>query len=413
MKNQKVLFFTPTPPPYAGPEVNSKIILKALGEIDTQFEIVHLKSNIRKENLKKGIFDFEGVIAFLCIYFKFLHRLLFSRPRIVYLLLSSSKVGFMRDAALIFTASRFGKVVVAHYRGGNFRNFYNSSTPLYKKLIETIMNRVDTVIVLANNLKFMFAKLVDPERIKVLYNGLPMEEYSSIERKPHDKNAATILFMGHLTFPKGFYDIIKAYKRLRNTYPNIRLVFAGSLPEARPTLHEFLTSPYKEYFLSHIDEITNDTLSFIENAAFYNAQYLGFVSDEKKIRVFADADIFVFPSYTEGFPMVVLEAMAAGLPVVTTPVGALPEILEDNVNGFFVKIGDVNDMVERIEKLIIDEGLRKEIGVHNREYVFSRFDIRSIAKNLVDIWTESIDVWANQVVKCRFRQKIGIKSLKE
>lgn len=106
----------------------------------------------------------------------------------------------------------------------------------------------------------------------------------------------------------------------------------------------------------------------------------------EKIRVFADADIFVFPSYTEGFPMVVLEAMASGLPIVATPVGALPEFLEDGVNGFFVNIGDVDDLVERIEKLITDEELRTEIGLHNREYVVSRFDIKSIAKDLVDIW---------------------------
>ncbi|MCK4821006.1 glycosyltransferase family 4 protein, partial [bacterium] len=306
MPRSKILFFTPDPPPYSGPEVVSQMLLEALNDIKSPFEIIHLISNIRKENLKKGILDFEGVFAFLGVYFKFLRHLIFSRITIVYLLLSSGKVGFMRDAVLTFTASLFGKVVVAHYHGGNFHNFYNSSTPLYKKLIELTMDRIDTVIVLANNLKFMFEKFIDSERIKVLYNGLLVEEYSSIKRKPHKKNVVTILFMGHLTFPKGFNDLICAYKRLKNNYPNISLVFAGSLPEAKPTLHEFLTSPYKEYFLNNIDKITKETLAFIKNAESYNAQYIGFVSGEEKIRVFANTDIFVFPSYTEGFPMVVL-----------------------------------------------------------------------------------------------------------
>jgi len=382
----KVLFVAPLPPPYAGPEVISAELLKALEVIQCPFEIIHLSSNIRKENLKKGVFDFEGVVAFLCVYFRFLRHLIFSRITIGYLLLSSGKVGFMRDAVLVFTASLFSKAVVAHYHGGNFHNFYNSSTPLYKKLIKSTMNRINTVIVLANNLKFMFEKFVDSERIKVLYNGLSVEEYSSIERKPHKKNAVTILFMGHLTFTKGFNDLIKAYKKLKNNYPDIRLVFAGSLPEAKPTLHEFLTSPYKEYFLDNIDKITNEALSFIENASSYDAQYLGFVSGEEKIRVFANADIFVFPSYTEGFPMVVLEAMLSSLPVVVTPVGALPEILEDGVNGFFVNIGDVDDIAKKVERLIIDEELRRKIGLHNREYAFRKFDVKNMAKNLVDIW---------------------------
>ncbi|MCK5374849.1 MAG: glycosyltransferase family 4 protein [Alphaproteobacteria bacterium] len=335
--------------------------------------------------------DFEGVFAFLGVYFKFLRHLIFSRITIVYLLLSSSKVGFLRDSVLIFTASLFGKTVVAHYRGGNFHNFYNSSTSLYKKLIETTMDRIDTVIVLANSLKFMFEKLVDSERIKVLYNGLPVEEYSSIERKPHNKNAVTILFMGHLTFPKGFYDLIRAYKRLRNTYSHIRLAFAGGMPGINPEHKNLLQDSAREYFLSHIDEITNETLSFIENAASYNAKYLGFVSSEKKIRVFADADILVFPSYSEGFPMVVLEAMASGLPVVATPVGALPEILKDGVNGLFVKIGDAQDLAEKIETLIKDKEFRGKIGSFNKDYVSKRFDIKTITEDLVNIWTKTLE----------------------
>jgi glycosyltransferase involved in cell wall biosynthesis len=389
----KVLFFAPTPPPYAGPEVNSEELLKTLHAIRCPFEVIHLRSNIRKENLKKGILDLEGLLAFLGVYFKFLRHLIFSKITIVYLLLSSSKVGFMRDAVLIFTASLFGKVVVAHYHGGNFHNFYNSSTPLYKKLIESTINRIDTVIVLANNLKFMFENFVDSERIKVLYNGLPVEEYFSIERNPHKKNVVTILFMGHLTFTKGFNDLICAYKRLKNNYPDIRLVFAGSLPEAKPALHEFLTSPYKEYFLDNIDKITNEALSFIENAASYNSQYLGFISGEEKIHTFSEADILVFPSYSEGCGMVVLEAMAAGLPVVVTatPVGALLEILKDGVNGFFVEVGNIDDLVYKMEILIKDKVLRDKIGLFNKDYVSKRFGIKTVTENLIQIWKETLE----------------------
>jgi len=72
--------------------------------------------------------------------------------------------------------------------------------------------------------------------------------------------------------------------------------------------------------------------------------------------------------------------------VVVTPVGALPEILEDGVNGFFVNIGDVDDIAKKVERLIIDEELRRKIGLHNREYAFRKFDVKNMAKNLVDIW---------------------------
>lgn len=353
--------------------------------------IAHVRNNIRKENFKKGIFDLEGVISFLCVYLKILRHLIFSNVRIVYLLLSSGWVGFMRDAVIIFTASLFTKVVVAHYRGGNFHNFYRECTPWYKRLIKSTIVRIDTIIVLANNLKFMFKGLIEPERIRVLYNGLPPEEYFSIKRNI-DKDSVTIFFMGHLTFPKGFYDLIHAYKRLKDNHSHIRLVFAGGLPKAKPRLHKaLLANSHKEYFLNNINKIKNETLSFIENSSLYDAHYLGFVSGEEKKRAFSDADIFVFPSYNEGFPTAVLEAMASGLPVVVTPVGALPEVLEDGVGGFFVRIGDLDDLIRKIEILITDAKLRKKIGLANKAYVSQKFDIRIIAKELATILREAME----------------------
>ena len=385
----RVLFFAPTPPPYAGPEVSSKALLDQLRNGKGQLEIVHVRSNIRHENLKKGVIDLQGVMTFLRLYILFFCQIIRQTPEIVYLPLASGKVGFLRDAIIIWTSALFGKRIVVHYRGGNFHNFARNSPFWLKKLIKVTLSLVDCAIVLGNNLKFMFENLVDPEKITVLYNGLFVGKVYSNNRNPH-KDIVTVLFLGNLTFPKGFYDLVSAYKKLRNVYPNIRLVFAGSLPEAKRTLSEFLASPYREYFINNIEEITAESLSFIENAASFDASYLGFVSGEKKRRTFSEADILVLPSYTEGFPMVVLEAMAAGLPVIVTPVGALSEIIEDGVNGFFAEIGDVDGLAGKMETLIRDSELRKRMGSYNKKYVSERFDITVIARDLVRIWTDAL-----------------------
>jgi len=385
----KVLFFAPTPPPYAGPEVSSAALLRELRSAACPFEIVHVRSNLRNENLKKGILDLEGIIAFLRLYVSFVFQIVKEKPRLVYLPLASGKVGFLRDAIIICTSSLFRKCIVVHYRGGNFHNFVGNSPFWLKRLIKVTLILVDCAIVLGNKLRFMFENMVEPEKLRVLYNGVFVEDYYSINRNSH-KDRVTVLFLGNLTFPKGFYDLICAYKRLRNVNPTIRFLFAGSLPEAQPTLSEFLVNPYRQYFLNNIDKITSDCLSFIENAASFNASYMGFISGEEKRRAFSEADILVLPSYTEGFPMVVLEAMAAGLPVIATPVGALPEIIEDGVNGFFTEIGDVDGLAAKMETLIRDSELRMRMGSYNRKYVSERFDITVIARDLVKIWTDAL-----------------------
>jgi len=353
------------------------------------FEVFHVRSNVRDQNLKKGILDLEGVVSFFKLYVIFLYQLFVQDPLLVYLPLASGKVGFLRDAVIIWTALILRKRIAVHYHGGNFHNFFAAASPLYKKLIQTTMNRIDTVIVLANNLKYMFKDLVGPEKLRVLYNGVSVEMCNFFDRNRH-KDRVTILFMGHLTFPKGFYDLICAYRKLRNVCPDICLSFAGSLPEAVPTLSEFLVSPYKEYYLDNIGNITSESLAFIENAASFDASYLGFVSGEKKRRTFSEVDIFALPSYTEGFPVVVLEAMAAGLPVIVTPVGALPEIIQDGVNGFFTEIGDIDGLAGKLETLIRDSELRKRMGSYNRKYVSEQFDITVIARDLVQIWTDAL-----------------------
>jgi glycosyltransferase involved in cell wall biosynthesis len=110
-----------------------------------------------------------------------------------------------------------------------------------------------------------------------------------------------------------------------------------------------------------------------------------FVSDELKIKLFSDADIFVLPSYSEGFPMVVLEAMASGLPVIVTHVGALPEFFEDGRNVLYVQNGNRDDLVEKVKKLILDEKLRKQMGLNNKIYVSNKFQIKSTAKEMINI----------------------------
>ncbi len=117
-----------------------------------------------------------------------------------------------------------------------------------------------------------------------------------------------------------------------------------------------------------------------------NIHLLGFISGEEKIKNFHKADIFILPSYNEGLPVSVLEAMAAGLSIITTPVGGIPEAVEDGVNGFLVEPGNPEMLADRILKLLEDEELRERMGRKSLRIAKEKFDVNIIAEGLSKIY---------------------------
>ncbi|MDL1876475.1 glycosyltransferase family 4 protein [Cytophagia bacterium CHB2] len=378
-----ILIYAPTPPPYAGPEVATGLLLEAIsGE---KIRVTHVRSNIRAENGKKGVFDLEGIIGFLKVYWDFLHALRRTRPDKVYFLLSSGKVGLLRDTVIIFTAKLLGKRAIAHYRGGSFRSLYEQYGKLFCWLIRHALKHVDAVIVQAEILKSLFAGLVPRERLHVLYNGLPLNGYYS----PHAsaQKPFTLLFMGHVAFSKGFYELVLAYQQLRQRHP-VRLLFAGEkrfAGDRRKAISAFLSGPARTFFDENSERIERVISDFVEQAGDHDAEYLGVVSGEAKTRAFAEADVFVLPSYTEGFSMSVLEAMAHGLPVVVTPVGALPEVVVEGTNGIFVQPGNSDDLAEKLDMLVRDRTKARAMGAYNAKYAAERFDITCVARQFEEI----------------------------
>lgn len=384
-RTPKVLFYAPSPPPYAGPEVATAALLDGWQGDRTQ--LIHVRANIRDDNARKGVLDLQGLWRMGRNYLHFLWVLCWQRPAVVYLLLSSGKVGFLRDTLLVASAKLFRRKVVAHYRGGNFHGFYASSSGAMQRVIRWCLRRTDRVIIQARCLAFMFDGLVPSDRIAVLYNGI---DPNNVPCRPRNFAApVTLLFMGHVAHSKGFYDLIQAYRQLHEFHP-VKLLVAGTRIRDPDVVRGWLTGAHLDHYDVHHAEIEAAIDQFLANADQWQADYLGVVPSAEKYRVFDRADLLVLPSYTEGFSMTVLEAMTAGLAVVVTDVGAFPEVVQPGRNGWLLKAGDSDALHKVLHAVLNDPASTAAVAQQNRTDVEQNYTVPHVRQQLEEILLQSL-----------------------
>jgi glycosyltransferase involved in cell wall biosynthesis len=270
---------------------------------------------------------------------------------------TASRGSFIRKSIAFKLAKLFHKKVIIHIHGAEFELFYNESPKFIKEIITKTLNDADLVIVLSKQWKDTIARISTSDKIKVLYNPTVIKVYSRI----HSESTKAV-FMGRLGKRKGIYDVIESAKLIKN--PNVEI------------------NLYGDGEIEKFDKLISDS------DLHDKIKLPGWVSGEKKDEVLQNSDIFILPSYNEGLPMSILEAMAVGLPIISTPVGGIPEAVEDGVNGFLIQAGDYNALAEKIDLLASNQSLRVQMGQRGYNLAKEKFDIKIIIKQLQDIYDE-------------------------
>jgi len=374
-RKNRVLFIGPYPPPFAGPEMGMKLFLES--SLVETFNIIFLKTNVRKTNEKKGRFDLQMILAFFRFIIQLTYYILRYRPDAAYYPNTATQTGWIgRDIWCLFICRIFKVKTVIHLRGGHLKLNFQKFNPLAKKIVRLACRSVSLALVQAECLKDQYEGLISADKIKVMYNAIDTREYNNDDLKNYERNS--VLFMGHMTQAKGYCDVVRAIPLVLEKVPAAQFYFAGTLRSGENNVFfnqlTGLPLEYEDPFKWHA--------SMLSGPHKDNYNSLGVISgDEKKDRL-RRVDVFILPSYSEGFSRSILEAMSMGKPVICTPVGAHGEVIHDGKNGFIIVPGNVEQLADRIVQLLTNPLLRQEIVVQNYQHVRETFDIHRIALQL-------------------------------
>lgn len=344
---ETVLIIGPTPPPAHGISVLTEILLRS--DLRLSFDVVHLDTADRRTLDNVGRFEFHNVMLALYHGARFHWLLLWKRPAVVYMPVSESVLGFLRDSLFLLPSRLWGIPVVLHLHGGYLDTLYAERGGMFRWLMRFCFGHASRAIVLSDSFRGKFAGLVEPDRVRVVYNGIPPALYEASKDKycsPRTSAPLTVLFLGGLFESKGCFDLLRSVPYVLKQTTDVRFVFVGdaSFPEARQAM-DWVQQHSLERYVS----------------------FLGTRSGDEKTRVFRESDVFAFPTWypLEGQPVAMIEAMAAGLPVLTTRHATIPDILGED-GAVYVNKRDPEDIAEKLLCLLGDESLRRSMGQINQ-----------------------------------------------
>lgn len=252
---------------------------------------------------------------------------------------TSYGISFRRAANYVAIAKALGRRTVVHVHGSMFESYSLG----HRKLVDKVFGSTDAIIALSEWWRDFFVDKLGADRYKitVLPNIMATPRMESLPYRDGDPVKA--LFMGELGPRKGFFDLLDAMAMSRRKLEGRLKLLVGGGGDV-------------DGFKQKVKDLQLDDM----------VDFRGWVLADDKARMLAEAQLIVLPSYNEGLPIFILEGMAQGLPVVSTTVGGIPEVVDDQ-NGALITPGDKQALADALCRLSADAELRKRMGQVSRQ----------------------------------------------
>lgn len=367
----RLLVVGPTPPPFHGV---ATFIRDLLAANHPGVETVHLDTSDRRDTENIGRWDPTNLQLGFANLSDLAMKSLRSDIDAVYVPISQNVPAFLRDALFILEARALGKKVIIHLHGGYFRTLYDGQNAVFQATARGALNCASAIMVLGKEFVPIFSGLVPDDRIHVVENGVPdpgaweLRESRQTGMSAPLTSAPTLLYMGTLTRTKGVLELIQALALLRATHPSVRMRIAGRWAE---------------------DDLRTETEAFIARENLSGAiDFVGNVDGATKAEFLASGSIFCLPTRYpyEGQPLVILEAMAAGLPVLSTQHGAIPSTVLDGVTGrLLIKESTPSQIATALHEMLGNENAHCAMKVAARQRYLELYTLNACHERLFKI----------------------------
>nr|WP_319266783.1 glycosyltransferase family 4 protein [uncultured Draconibacterium sp.] len=272
----------------------------------------------------------------------------------------ASRGSFFRKYVCFLIAKKlFDKKVIYHIHGGGFHVFYKNSNSLVKRQIKYFINNVDCLICLSVQWEAFFTQNFSPKRIEIISNII---DYPAVYRSTKKEKELIFLFLGYITQQKGIFDLLDVVAKNKEKYQGkIRIVIGGN------------------------GEIEKLSRFIRENKLSAIVEFVGWITKEEKANWLKKTDVYILPSYYEGLPISILEAMSYGHPIISTNVGGIPEIVKTHKNGILITPGNLAEIENAIDFFIRQPDQIKAYGIVSKQLV-KRHLPNSVISELVNIY---------------------------
>ena len=317
MSNRKVLFLATSRKTRGG----IAAVLNAYTKFPfwNEYHVCWIGTHIDRSQYWKWLFAVKALFCYICCsgFYDLVHIHVGELPSI------KRKFIFFKIAKLC------QKRIVIHLHIGNQLDDYKNS-----RLCRELLEGADAIIVLSQSIRKKISTYFGvEEKVHVIYN--PCSIVSNVHYSDQSKY---ILFAGTLNQNKVYTVLIRAFAKIAINFSEWRLVLAGNGE------------------MEQAQQLAKDL------GVEHQVVFAGWVTGSKKDRLFRDASVFCLSSYAEGFPMAVLDAWSYGIPVVSTPVGGLPDVLKDGENALLFQPGDVDMLANRFKQVLSDATFRKQLS---------------------------------------------------
>lgn len=329
--------------------------------LDERVDLTYIGTMVDGSKAKKACRAFTALLRFICA---------MPGTDIVHVNMAADasclrKMIFMRVAGL------FHKKIVIHEHGGDFQGFfYERCDERRRARVKKALNRAELFLVLSDAWKDFFSELVDPGKIQVMQNAVPVPERGKTDYSSHQA-----VFLGRLCKEKGIGELLESVPLIRKQIPDFLLVLGGFWEEGN-------------------EELKKKARELSDAVACP-----GWVSASEREKLFETSSVFVLPTWFEGQPVSLLEAMAAGMCVAASAVGGIPQIVLDQKEakahslpegwegcGILIEAKNAEGLAEVMIRLMKDEALRRRLGERARTRIREQYDMDGYVDKLVELY---------------------------